>query len=71
MSDIAAPEQHRNEEGSPEINRDMDVDTPTTGNVKSFRHRSLALITYPWTSGVVMQHTLSSIFEEDHYAYVS
>jgi len=69
QSDIAVAEQHWKGKDSAEIN--MDVDIPTTASVKSFRHRALALVTFPWTSGAVMQQNLSNIFEEDHYAFVS
>ena len=36
-----------------------------------FRRNALALVSYPWTTGVVMCHDLSKIFDEDHYAFVS
>ena len=43
----------------------------TTENIVNFRHNSLALVTFPWTSGTVMEDRLSTIFEGDHYAFVS
>jgi hypothetical protein len=47
------------------------VDTGIAENVKGFRHNSLALVTYPWASGVIMQPNLSKIFDQNHYAFVS
>ena len=43
----------------------------TAENIVNFRHNSLALVTYPWATGAVMEDRLSTIFEQDHYAFVS
>lgn len=48
----------------------MDVDVRPE-NVQTFRQNSLALVTYPWTSGVVMQSDWSKFFDEEHFAFVS
>jgi len=37
---------------------------------KVFRHDALALVTYPWGSGIVMQPDLSKVFETSHFASV-
>jgi len=50
---------------------DAMVGGSTAQNIRNFRHNSLALVTYPWTSGAVMQERLSTVFEEDHCAFVS
>ena len=50
---------------------DVMVGGLTAQNIRNFRHNSLALVTYPWTSGAIMQERLSTVFEEDHYAFVS
>jgi hypothetical protein len=49
----------------------MDIDATATENVKRFRHNSLALVVYPWATGVVMEPDLSNIFDQDHFAFVS
>lgn len=52
------------------------MDTATGDNmeidaIKTFRHNSLMLVTYPWRSVAVMEPDLSQLFEEEHLAYVS
>jgi len=58
----------RNEENSDDA---MVGGSSMAENIVNFRHNSLALVTYPWTSGAVMEDRLSNIFKEDHYAFVS
>jgi hypothetical protein len=48
----------------------MDIDV-TPENVQTFRQNSLALVTYPWTSGVIMQSDWSKFFDQEHFAFVS
>jgi hypothetical protein len=49
----------------------MDIDVMATENIKHFRHNSLALVVYPWATGVVMEPDLLNIFDQDHFAFVS
>ena len=56
----------------PEDNTFMDVDgSSLTKGPSGFRHNALALVAYPWATGIVMKEDLSSTFEENHYAFVS
>jgi len=62
-------DQSQGEEGSGDDG--MDIDSTVTENVKRFRKNSLALVVYPWATGVVMESELSNVFNEDHFAFVS
>ena len=64
LIDIALKSSQRNRE-------EIDIDKRVTENDKTFWHNSLALVTYPWASGVVMQPDLSNVFDQDHFAFVS
>jgi hypothetical protein len=48
-------------------------DLPTEENPEvpnGFRHAALALVTYPWGSGIVMRSDLSKVLETSHFASV-
>ena len=40
-------------------------------NIQTFCQNSLALVTYPWTSRVIMQSDWSRFFDQEHFAFVS
>lgn len=48
----------------------MDIDV-TPEMEETFRQNSLALVTYPWSSGIVMESDWFEWFDEEHFAYVS
>jgi len=48
----------------------MDIDQSGPENLPGFRHNSLVVATYPWTSGIVMAPTLSNTFDKNHFGYV-
>jgi hypothetical protein len=49
----------------------MDIDLTIVDHVKGFRHNSLVVATYPWTSGIVMAPSLLNTFEKNHFGVVS
>ena len=49
---------------------DMDIDV-TPEKEETFRQNSLALVTYPWTTGIVMQSDWSKCFDREHFAFAS
>ena len=56
---------------SPNMEENMDIDSTIAPNIQGFRHSTLVVATYPWSSGVVMAPTLSNIFEKNHFGAVS
>ena len=66
MNPVEQPSQRETSGG-----KGMDINTRVMENGKTFRHNSLALVMYPWASGVVMQPDLSNVFDQDHFAFVS
>ena len=54
-----------------QLEDEMIMDSGIAENLKGFHHNSLALVMYPWASGVIIQPNLSKIFDQNHYAFMS